>query len=117
LASLTLTPYAAAQAQAFEAPSYAESASGGGPGFAMNYASQSATDTRFELGAWADKTFAAPDGNALKMFGRLAWAHDWQSSPAKGDVPEPAGGELRGQRGQARGRPGPNHRRRRMAFR
>ena len=81
LASLTLTPYAAAQAQAFEAPSYAESALSGWPGFALNYASQSATDTRFELGAWADKTFVAPDGNALKLFGRLAWAHDWQSTP------------------------------------
>ena len=78
LASLTLTPYAAAQAQAFEAPSYAETGSGGGPGFALNYASQSATDTRFELGAWADKTFVAPDGNALKVFGRLAWAPVWR---------------------------------------
>jgi hypothetical protein len=28
-----------------------------------------------------DKTFATPDGNALKVFGRLAWAHDWQSTP------------------------------------
>ncbi|HLW93004.1 MAG TPA: autotransporter outer membrane beta-barrel domain-containing protein, partial [Roseiarcus sp.] len=49
--------------------------------FALNYASQSATDTRFELGAWADKTIAYPDGNALKLFARAAWAHDWESNP------------------------------------
>jgi autotransporter-associated beta strand protein len=79
LTPMTLTPYAALQAQAFQAPSYAES---GGPGLALNYASQSAADTRFELGAWAEKTYAMPDGNALKLFGRLAWAHDWQSNPA-----------------------------------
>jgi uncharacterized protein with beta-barrel porin domain len=82
LAPATLTPYVALQGLAFEAPSYAESAAAGGPGFALKYASQSASDTRFELGAWADKTFVMPDGEPMKLFGRLAWAHDWQSNSA-----------------------------------
>jgi uncharacterized protein with beta-barrel porin domain len=81
-APLTLTPYAALQVQAFEAPAYAESAANGATSFALNYNSQSATETRFELGAWADKTIALPGGDALKLFGRLAWAHDWQSNPS-----------------------------------
>jgi autotransporter-associated beta strand protein len=82
LTPMTLTPYVALQAQAFEAPSYAESASDGGPGFGLNYASQSATDTRFELGAWANKTLVLSNDNAAKIFGRVAWVHDWQSNPA-----------------------------------
>jgi fibronectin-binding autotransporter adhesin len=82
LAPATLTPYFALQELAFEAPSYAESSVAGGPGFALKYASQSASDTRFEFGAWADKTFFMPNGDAMKLFGRLAWAHDWQSNPA-----------------------------------
>jgi autotransporter-associated beta strand protein len=82
LTAFTLTPYAALQAIAFQAPAYAESAGTGGPGFALNYAAQSAEDTRLELGAWADKTFALADGDALKLFGRAAYVHDWQNNPA-----------------------------------
>jgi outer membrane autotransporter protein len=82
LSALTLTPYAALQVQDFEAPAYGETAAHGVKTFALNYTSQNATDTRFELGAWADKTFAMPDGNAVKLFGRLAWAHDWQNNSA-----------------------------------
>ena len=82
LTGFTLTPYGALQAISFQAPAYAESAAAGGPGFALNYASQSATDTRFELGAWADKTFVLADGDALKLFGRAAFVHDWQNNPA-----------------------------------
>jgi outer membrane autotransporter protein len=82
LTGFTLTPYGAVQAISFHAPAYAESAGTGGPGFALNYASQSAEDTRLELGAWADKTFALADGDALKLFGRAAYVHDWQNNPA-----------------------------------
>jgi outer membrane autotransporter protein len=80
LTPVTLTPYGALQVQNFQAPSYSESAAHGAASFALHYNAQSATDTRFELGAWADKTFALPDGNAMKLFGRAAWAHDWQSN-------------------------------------
>jgi len=82
LALLTLTPYEALQVQVFEAPAYRESAANGATSFALNYNAQSATDARFELGAWADKAIALPGGDALKLFGRLAWAHDWQSNPS-----------------------------------
>jgi outer membrane autotransporter protein len=82
LAPFRLTPYAALQVQNFQAPAYGESAANGARAFALNHDSQSATDMRFELAAWADKTFAMPDGNALNLFGRLAWAHDWQSNPS-----------------------------------
>ena len=77
----TLSPYAALQAQSFDEPSYAESTPAGAPSFALNYASKTATDTRFELGAWVGKTIAYPNGSALNLFGRLAWAHDWQGDP------------------------------------
>lgn len=82
LAPLTLTPYAAFQAQNFRTPSYSESAASEATAFALSYASQSAADTRIELGAWADKTFAYPDGDALKLFGRAAWVHQWETNPA-----------------------------------
>ena len=52
LAPVALTPYAALQAQSFDEPSYAESTPVGAPSFALHYASKTATDTRFELGAW-----------------------------------------------------------------
>ena len=81
LAPVALTPYAALQAQSFDEPSYAESTPVGAPSFALNYASKTATDTRFELGAWVGKTIAYPDGSTLNLFGRLAWAHDWQGDP------------------------------------
>ena len=81
LAPLALTPYGALQAQAFRTPSFGETAAGGATLFALNYNAQTATDTRLELGAWVDTSFAYADGNALKLFGRLAWAHDWQTNP------------------------------------
>ena len=35
-----------------------------------------------ELGAWVgEATIAYPDGSTLNLFGRLAWAHDWQGDP------------------------------------
>ena len=82
LSPFAFTPYTALQLQAFETPSFSESAASGATAFALNYNSQRATDTRFELGAWADKTMVMPGGDAVKIFGRLAWAHDWQSNPS-----------------------------------
>ena len=82
LPQATLTPYAAVQPQNFHAPSYAESSPAFGPNFALNYGSQNATDTRFELGAWVDKSLVSPGAGVVKLFGRLAWAHDWQSDPS-----------------------------------
>ena len=39
---------------------------------------------RSEIGSWAEHAFRLAHGSGLKLFGRLAWAHDWQSNPAFG---------------------------------
>ena len=72
-----LTPYAAVQAISFSMPSYAEQTPSGGSLFALNYAAQTTTDSRTELGLRADKSLAASDG-VLTLRGRLAWAHDYK---------------------------------------
>jgi outer membrane autotransporter protein len=81
--SFTLTPYAAAQAQSFRTPGYSETgtASASDP-FALAYSSQTATATRTELGGRFSQLMAQADGTMVKLFGRVAWAHDWQGNPA-----------------------------------
>jgi uncharacterized protein with beta-barrel porin domain len=73
-----ITPYAAAQVQAFFLPSYNESATSGSNQFALAFGSRTATTTRSELGFWFDTRAAAGDGT-VTLFSRLAWAHDWRS--------------------------------------
>jgi outer membrane autotransporter protein len=36
---------------------------------------------RSELGSRFDQMFAQADGSSVQLFGRAAWAHDWQSNP------------------------------------
>jgi uncharacterized protein with beta-barrel porin domain len=48
----------------------------------MNFASQTATTTRTELGAWFDKSRPMDGGALLTLYGRLAWAHDFGDTPA-----------------------------------
>src|SRR5450759_4291184 len=72
---LGITPYAAAQVQAFFLPSYAETASSGSNQFALSYASHTATATRGELGLWVD----SQQPQNITVFSRLAWAHDWNN--------------------------------------
>ncbi|KWV43977.1 autotransporter [Bradyrhizobium macuxiense] len=73
-----LTPYLAAQVVTFNLPSYAETAIIGSPLFALNYASQSATVGRTELGLRTDKSYALQDA-MLTLRGRVAWAHDYNN--------------------------------------
>jgi outer membrane autotransporter protein len=77
-----VTPYVALQAQSFEAPAYGERAVAGSPQFALSYNAKTTTAVRAEFGSRADATFALTDGNAVKLFGRLAVAHDRQSDPS-----------------------------------
>jgi outer membrane autotransporter protein len=77
-----VTPYAALQAQSFTAPAYGEKAVAGSPQFALSYNAKTAIAVRAELGSRVDATFTLTDGDTLKLFGRLAWGHDWQSHPA-----------------------------------
>jgi len=80
--AVAFTPYAAVQAQSFSAPAYSESGALGAPDpFALAYAAQTATVVRTELGGRFDRDYAQADGSRLDLFGRVAWAHDWQSNP------------------------------------
>ncbi|MDA9479904.1 autotransporter [Bradyrhizobium sp. CCBAU 65884] len=76
-----ITPYAAAQVTNFNLPNYSEVSLNGGGLFALNYASQSLTDTRSELGLRTDKSYAMQNG-VLTLRGRAAWAHDYNPDRA-----------------------------------
>lgn len=76
-----ITPYAAAQVTNFNLPNYSEVSLNGGGLFALNYASQSLTDTRSELGLRTDKSYAMQNG-VLTLRGRAAWAHDYNPNRA-----------------------------------
>jgi uncharacterized protein with beta-barrel porin domain len=76
-----LTPYGAVQVTSFLLPNYAEQALAGSPQFALNYASQTTTDTRTEIGLRTDKSFALQD-SMLTLRGRAAWAHDFDPDRA-----------------------------------
>jgi autotransporter-associated beta strand protein len=75
-----VTPYVAAQYQAFHTPFYREADAMAG-GFGLSYNAQNATDTRSELGFRLEHLTTAW-GMPLLLRGRLAWAHDWASNPA-----------------------------------
>jgi fibronectin-binding autotransporter adhesin len=76
-----ITPYVAAQAISFNLPAYAEQVLGGAGLFALNYAAQTTTATRTELGLRSDKSFAVQDG-IFTLRGRAAWAHDYNNDRA-----------------------------------
>jgi uncharacterized protein with beta-barrel porin domain len=76
-----ITPYAAVQVIDFNLPAYAEQTPAGTGLFAMNYAAQTTTDTRSELGLRDDKSFALPD-SVLTLRSRAAWAHDYDPNRA-----------------------------------
>jgi len=77
--SFGVTPYAAAQVTTFHLPGYGETAIVGSNQFALSYNSQDTTNVRTELGARTDQRFLVNDG-ALTLRGRLAWAHDSNTS-------------------------------------
>jgi autotransporter-associated beta strand protein len=72
-----VTPYAAVQVQRVRTPAYSEAATFGSNQFALAYRSQATTDTRSELGAWADTRHTLADGAQLMLRGRAAWVHDF----------------------------------------
>ena len=76
-----ITPYAAVQAISFSLPAFAEQTLAGAGMFALNYAAQTSTDTRTELGLRSDKSFAMQDA-VLTLRGRAAWAHDYDPNRA-----------------------------------
>ncbi len=76
-----ITPYAAIQAQSFHMPSFNETDAIAN-GFALAFGSHDATDTRSELGARFDRILALYSDAALTFRARIAWAHDWVTSPS-----------------------------------
>jgi autotransporter-associated beta strand protein len=80
-----VTPYAAGQFTTVILPAYAEQAIAGTGNFALNYAAQTATDARSELGVRTDRSYATRDG-VLTLRGRLAWAHDFLTNRNVGAV-------------------------------
>ena len=78
--SFGVTPYGAVQTQVFYTPSYTETDLNGGA-VALAFADKRATDTRSELGARFDNLTLISD-KPLALSARVAWAHDWVSTPS-----------------------------------
>jgi uncharacterized protein with beta-barrel porin domain len=74
---VAFTPYGAVQTQDMFLPSYGEYATSGSSQFALNYASHTFTATRTEIGTWVDSDAFMHQG--LKLYGRAAWAHDFDN--------------------------------------
>ena len=67
---------AAVQVTGMRTPSDGEVAASGVIQFALSYRAQSTSDTRTELGAWADTRHQFGNGALLTLRGRAAWVHD-----------------------------------------
>ncbi len=78
---LAVTPYAALQPTSVHLPNYSESATSGSNQFALSYSSQTVTNWRTELGVGLSRSFATSSGT-LSLNGRVAWAHDSNTSRA-----------------------------------
>jgi uncharacterized protein with beta-barrel porin domain len=77
-----ITPYAALQSQWFHTGNYSETdITNPANGIALSYTSMTANDSKSELGArFDDRTMIG--SMPLVVRARLAWAHDWVSTPA-----------------------------------
>jgi outer membrane autotransporter protein len=78
-APVNLTPYAAVQAQSFHTPNFSEASSSGSTLYALSYASHTGSVTRAELGSWLSNNYLLAGDAVAVLFGRAAWAHDWQN--------------------------------------
>ena len=76
------TPYGALQAQSVRVGSYREDGDNGADAFALSYDDETASMIRSELGLWLDSSLGMGP-QATRLYGRLAWAHDWNGD---GDV-------------------------------
>jgi autotransporter-associated beta strand protein len=71
-----VTPFAALQTQSIRTPAFGEAANAGATAVALNYAEQTTTRTRSELGIGADRRFDLAGGSVIG-FGRAAWGHEF----------------------------------------
>jgi outer membrane autotransporter protein len=79
--NVTFTPYGAVQPQAFSNPAFSEYAISGSGTAALSYMAQTGTEVRGEVGSWVRTIMPLDNGEALTLFGRAAYAHDWQTNP------------------------------------
>jgi uncharacterized protein with beta-barrel porin domain len=77
---VAVTPYGAVQSQDMFLPAYSEFATSGSSQFALSYTNHTFTATRTEIGAWFDSD--ALMANGIKLYSRLAWAHDFDNEGA-----------------------------------
>jgi autotransporter-associated beta strand protein len=77
---INLAPYAAFQAQSFSTPNYSEASGSGTNQFALSYASRTGNVERGELGSWLNTLYVLQGNSVVSLFGRAAWAHDWQNT-------------------------------------
>lgn len=76
-----VVPYAAVQPQLFHTPAYSETDVTGG-GFGLTYNAADATDVRTEIGTRFDTLARLDNGMPVDLFSRVAWAHDFVSTPS-----------------------------------
>jgi outer membrane autotransporter protein len=79
-APVNLTPYAAVQAQSFRTPNFSEASTSGSNLYALSYAPHTGSVTRAELGSWFSNNYLLAGDAVAVLYGRAAWAHDWQNS-------------------------------------
>src|SRR5262249_2418395 len=65
----------------FSTPNYSEVATSGSNQFALSFASRTGNVQRGEIGTWLSKDYLLAGQALATVFGRAAWAHDWQSAP------------------------------------
>lgn len=76
--SFGITPYVAAQGQAYFTPAYQENATSQ---FARAYGAHTSTGYRSEAGVWFDTTRPFVDNTLLTLRSRVGYAHDEYSDP------------------------------------
>ena len=106
-----LTPFVAVLAEQFKAPAYTETRSSGGAMPALDFASNTLTRVRSEIGLDVAKALDIGNDNGMQFHGRIAWKHELSNSSAmrasfndfpgapfnvRGAVPGRAGAVLRG---------------------
>lgn len=77
----TMTPYGALQVQNLHTPGYTETTTSGPTGQEVAYQSEDTLATRTELGIHIAHDFMLENGSSLSLFGRLGWAHDFDTDP------------------------------------
>jgi outer membrane autotransporter protein len=82
LFGIDTTPYAAVQVQRFRTDGYSEDVKSGSKQFALSYGDTSQTATRTELGFRFANEYWKADGCNYSVFGKLAWAHDFDTDRA-----------------------------------